>query len=204
MSPETFIAFALFALVGSITPGPNNVMLTATGAAVGIKRGMPALLGVTLGFSVMVSLVALGLGSFITANPSVLNGLRIAGILMLVWMAWKIATAPVATSNLEAPAPIPQKPIGFLGAAAFQWVNPKAWLVAVSAAATYFVADQAAVSQAVFFGMIFLMAAIPSCFLWLSFGAAAGRVLAHRPRLAQGFNILMAALLLSSIWLMIA
>ena len=95
-------------------------------------------------------------------------------------------------------------PIGFIGAAAFQWVNPKAWLIAVSAASTYFVADHSAVAQSVFFGAVFLSVAIPACFLWLSFGAAAGKLLASRPQMARGFNILMAVLLLSSIWLMLA
>lgn len=205
MTPETFIAFALFALVGSITPGPNTLMLAATGASYGLKRGLPAMFGVIIGFSLMVGLVVLGLGTIITSNPHILGFLRIAGILMLVWMATKIASAPIAsevdTINSGTPAP---KPLGFFTAAAFQWINAKAWLVAVSAASTYYVAGQNAISQSAIFTSVFFVAAVISCSMWLAFGAAAGKLLAKKPQLARGFNVAMALLLLSSIYLMIA
>ncbi len=201
MSPETFIAFALFALVGSITPGPNTLMLAATGASFGMKRGLPTLFGVVLGFSLMVGIVALGLGAVITASPQILNVMRIAGIAMLCWMAWKIANAPLpSAASSDTPT---QKPLGFMTAVAFQWVNAKAWLVAVSAASTYYVAGQSAWSQSAMFTAVFFAAAVIACFFWLSFGAAAGRLLRSRPQLARGFNISMALLLLSSIWLML-
>lgn len=203
MSPETFIAFALFALVGSVTPGPNTLMLAATGASFGMKRGLPALFGVVLGFSLMVGLVALGLGTLITGNPAILNVLRVAGVMMLIWMSWKIANAPVLKSDDLAPANAP-KPLGFFAAAAFQWVNAKAWLVAVSAASTYFVAGESALFQSAVFTGVFFAAAVIACFLWLSFGAAAGRILQARPHYARAFNVTMALLLLSSIYLMIA
>lgn len=202
MTVETFIAFALFALVGSITPGPNTLMLAATGASYGMKRGLPALFGVVLGFSLMVGIVALGLGAVITASPQILNIMRIAGIAMLCWMAWKIANAPLpSASDTEKPA---QKPLGFVAAAAFQWINAKAWLVAVSAASTYYVAGQSAWSQSAMFTGVFFAAAVIACFFWLSFGAAAGRLLRNHPQMARGFNIAMGLLLLSSIWLIVA
>ena len=205
MTPETFIAFAMFALVGSITPGPNTLMLAATGAAYGMKRGLPAMFGVIIGFSLMVGVVALGLGTIITSNPQVLGFLRIAGVLMLVWMASKIATAPIASDleKLDPNAPV-KKPLGFFTAAAFQWINAKAWLVAVSAASTYYIAGQSAWSQSAIFTGVFFVAAVISCSMWLCFGAAAGRLLAKKPHLARGFNVLMALLLLSSIYLMLS
>ena len=204
MSLETFIAFAIFALVGSVTPGPNTLMLAATGASFGMKRGLPALFGVVLGFSLMVGIVALGLGTIITENPQILGFLRIAGIIMLIWMAWKIANAPVLQSTDLAPTKPAPKPLGFFAAAAFQWVNAKAWLVAVSAVSTYFVANESALFQSAVFTGVFFAAAVIACFLWLGFGTAVGRVLQSHPKYAQAFNIVMAMLLLSSIYLMIS
>lgn len=205
MSPETFIAFALFALVGSVTPGPNTLMLAATGATFGMKRGLPALFGVVLGFSLMVGIVALGLGTIITENPAVLNFLRIAGIMMLLWMSWKIANAPVLTNaDLASDRARDAKPLGFFAAAAFQWVNAKAWLVAVSAASTYYVAGESPLFQSALFTGVFFAAAVIACFLWLSFGAAAGRFLQTRPHYARAFNVVMALLLMSSIYLIVA
>lgn len=201
MSAETFIAFAMFALVGSITPGPNTLMLAATGAAFGMKRGLPTLLGVVLGFSLMVGIVALGLGAVITASPALLNVMRVAGIAMLCWMSWKIATSPLPDASTEKPS---GRPLGFLTAAGFQWVNAKAWLVAVSATSTYYMEGQSPAAQALVFTGVFFAASVIACFFWLSFGAAAGRLLRARPRLARGFNIAMGLLLLASIYLIIA
>lgn len=178
-------------------------MLAATGASFGMKRGLPALFGVVLGFSTMVGIVALGLGTVITENPQILGFLRIAGIIMLIWMAWKIANAPVLQSADITPANAP-KPLGFFAAAAFQWINPKAWLVAVSAVSTYFVAGESALFQSAIFTSVFFAAAVIACFLWLGFGSAVGRVLKDHPKYAQAFNIVMAMLLLSSIYLMIS
>jgi threonine/homoserine/homoserine lactone efflux protein len=116
MSLEQIIAFAVFAFVTSITPGPNNVMLTATGANVGVRRGVPHLLGVALGFALMIFLVAAGVGSALLDSPSAMRVLRIAGIAVLLWLAWKIATAGRASSGIQ------RRPIGFFEAVAFQWV----------------------------------------------------------------------------------
>lgn len=201
MSFESLFALALFALVGSITPGPNTLMLAATGASFGLKRGTPTALGVIVGFTLMVGIVALGLGTAITASPAALQVLRIAGVAMLVWMAWKVGSAPVHGAG-DANKQI-GKPLGFFPAAAFQWVNAKAWLVAVSAVSTYYIVGLGPLSQSAVFTAVFLAAAIISCFAWLAFGAAAGRFLATRPHMARGFNILMALLLLSSIWLIL-
>lgn len=201
MTSESLVALAVFALVGSITPGPNTLMLAATGASFGWRRGVPTALGVIIGFSLMVGIVALGLGAVVTASPAILQVLRIAGIGMLIWMAWKIARAPIAngdeTNNKTA------NPLGFFPAAAFQWINPKAWLVAVSAVSTYYIAGLGPWSQSALFTSIFLAAAILSCFGWLAFGAAAGKFLSTRPAYARGFNYLMGALLLASIILIV-
>src|SRR5437879_231968 len=123
MTPEQAVAFLLFAVAAAGTPGPSNVLLTATGANVGVLRGLPSLLGVTIGMGVMMFVVAFGLGSVVLANPAVLRALNWIGAAFLLWLAWKIATAG------RGDAAAGRKPVGFIGAAAFQWINPTSGLV---------------------------------------------------------------------------
>src|SRR6266849_3690228 len=126
MTVEQAVAFFVFSVAAAATPGPSNALLTATGANVGVLRGLPALLGVAAGMGLMMFVVAFGLGSVILDNPIILTGVRWCGATVLLWLAWKIATAHGASSATGG------KPIGFFGAAAFQWVNPKSWLVCAS------------------------------------------------------------------------
>ena len=118
MSPEQVVAFLIFSVVAAGTPGPSNLLLTATGARVGVLRGFPALLGVSVGMGVMMFAVAFGLGSAVVASSTVLRALNWVGAAFLLWLAWKIATAEGGAT------PGAGKPVGFTGAAAFQWVNP--------------------------------------------------------------------------------
>lgn len=190
---EQTLSFSLFALVTSITPGPNNVMLTALGANFGVARGLPCVFGVSVGFALMLALVVSGLGSVILANPEVLEVMRWVGAAFLLWLAWKIAIAGRADDGRRA------RPVGFLGAAAFQWVNPKAWLIAIGATATYLdAAAGGAVAQSAAFGAIFFLACVPSCLLWLAFGAAMQRLLTSERRLRL-FNAAMGLLLAASV-----
>src|SRR6202521_5260113 len=133
MTIDQAIAFFVFSVVAAGTPGPSNALLTATGANVGVLRGLPALFGVAAGMGLMMFVVAFGLGSVILDNNVVLTGVKWCGAAVLCWLAWKIATAgrPSAANGGRT------KPIGFVGAAAFQWINPKSWLVCASAAATF-------------------------------------------------------------------
>ena len=193
MTSEQLIAFAVFAMVAAGTPGPSNVLLTATGANVGVWRGLPALLGVSVGMGLMVFLVALGLGSVVVGRPLVLQILKWLGAAFLLWLAWKIATA--GGSN----APSSARPVGFLGAAAFQWINPKSWLVCVSAAGTYMtVSSGSALVQATAFGTTFVAASLPCCFVWLAFGASVQRLL-RTERAVRIFNVTMGVLLAASL-----
>src|SRR5262249_16997580 len=129
----TLLAFLLFAFVAAVTPGPSNVMLVAAGGQAGIVRGLPCLLGVTSGMAVMMFLVPLGLGSLVLGHPIALTILHWGGAAFLLWLSWKIATS---SSRLELTAQ--RDPVGYLGAAAFQWINPKSWLVSASAAGAVF------------------------------------------------------------------
>lgn len=199
MSAEQAVAFLLFALVAAITPGPSNILLTSSGAARGVRGGLPSLLGVTLGMGFMMTVVAFGLGSLVLERPRLLDLLTWAGAGMLLWLAWRIATAGRGQAGANAKREV----VGFWGGAAFQWVNPKSWLVCASAAGTYLDADATgALSQSLLFGGLFVLAALPSCFVWLAFGASLQRLL-RAERSARAINIIMAALLAGSVLLFI-
>jgi threonine/homoserine/homoserine lactone efflux protein len=192
------IAFLLFAVVAAITPGPSNLLLTSTGAAVGILRGLPALVGQVLGMGLLLFLVAVGLGSLVLRSPLIIAGLKWGGSGVLLWLAWKIATAGPSAAPEDT-----RGRIGFWAAAAFQWVNPKAWLVCAAAVGTYApTAGGTALRAAVALAVLFIVAALPSCFVWLAAGASVQRVL-RAERAARRFNLTMAALLVGSILLFI-
>jgi len=197
MINEHAIAFVLFAIVAAITPGPSNLILTSTGASVGVLRGLRSLCGVALGMGLMMFLVAFGLGSLLLATPVIIQGLKWCGIGFLLWLSWKIATAgrSHATSG--------KVQVGFWQAAAFQWVNPKSWLVCASAAGTYLQARAgSALQQSLLLGALFILAALPSCFVWLAFGATLQQFL-RTERAARLFNLAMGALLAASVLLFI-
>jgi threonine/homoserine/homoserine lactone efflux protein len=197
MTPEQAVAFLIFAVVAAGTPGPSNLLLTATGASVGVLRGFPALLGVSVGMGLMMFAVAFGLGSVVVASPSVLRTLNWIGAAFLLWLAWKIATADGSDTSSAA------RPVGFTGAAAFQWVNPKSWLVCASAASTYLHGGAASASaQATALGALFVVASLPCCFVWLAFGAGAQRLLRTR-RARRVFNVSMGVLLAGSVALIL-
>jgi threonine/homoserine/homoserine lactone efflux protein len=192
------VAFLLFAVVAAVTPGPSNTMLTAVGAHAGILKGLPSLFGVMTGMGLMMFLVPLGLGSLVLQHQLLLRTLKGGGAAFLFWLSWKIATS---SGRIESQ---PDKsPVGFLGAAVFQWVNPKSWLVSVSAAGTFLSAGAGSpIVRAASLGSLFVLAALPSCFLWLAFGAALQRAL-HSRRTMRIFNLTTGALLALSIVLIV-
>ncbi len=193
MTPNQTLGFLAFAVVAAITPGPSNIILASTGASAGIRRGLPCLLGVTLGMGLMMFTVAFGLGSVVLDRPAILTALKWGGAALLLWLAWKIATSGRGGSKSAS------DPIGFRRAAALQWVNPKSWLVCASAAGTYLDAGSgSALGQSASFGTLFVLAAVPSCFVWLAFGATVQRFL-RTDRSLRTFNIAMGATLAASI-----
>jgi threonine/homoserine/homoserine lactone efflux protein len=192
------VAFLLFAVVAAVTPGPSNIMLTAAGAQAGVLRGLPCLLGVTTGMGVMMFVVPLGLGSLVLEHPLVLKALHWGGAAFLLWLSWKIATS---AGGVEATGG--GDPVGYLGAAIFQWVNPKSWLVTASAAGTFLSAGAGRpIAQAAALAGLFMLAALPSCFVWLAFGAGAQRLL-RGPRRRRVFNVAMGVLLALSVVLIL-
>jgi threonine/homoserine/homoserine lactone efflux protein len=195
---EQAVAFLIFSVVAAGTPGPSNVLLTATGAHVGVWRGLPCLFGVALGMAAMMFSVTFGLGSVFLAHPPVLQVVRWGGAAVLCWLAWRIATARRASA-----AGLDRRPLGFVGAAAFQWVNPKSWLACASAAATFFdMRAGSAIGQSAALGVLFFLAVVPSCFPWLAFGAILQRRL-RSERAFRIFNGAMGALLAASVILFV-
>lgn len=194
---ELFWALIVFTVVTLFTPGPNNAMLMTTGLNFGFRRGQPHLWGVALGFGVMVLAVGLGLGAVFQAYPAAYVVLKYLGAAYLLYLAWQIATAgPVHTGEPGG------RPITFLQAAAFQWLNPKGWVMAVGAVSTYAAVAafpfNMALMAALFGGLGMLSSAT-----WLGFGSALQRLL-RSPRAVRGVNIAMALLLVASLWPILA
>lgn len=193
---DTFLALILFAFTTSITPGPNNMMLFASGVNFGFRRTIPHMLGIGVGFLSLLLGVGLGLGALLHAVPTVYTALKFAGGAYLVWIAWKIASSR-SLSEGKAGA----EPMTFLGAAAFQWVNPKAWVMAVTAIATYTNADLYLLSV-LLVSLAFAIVNVPSVSTWAGFGSALRDWLSVPARL-KWFNITMATLLVLSLWPML-
>ena len=194
MTFDTFTAFLLFSLAMAFTPGPNNVMLASSGATYGVRRTMVHLLGVTIGFPVMVFLVGVGLATVLLASPRLQLAMKIVSCLYLLWLAFQIArsSSVAGTSNAG-------KPLSFLQAVAFQWVNPKGWLITVGAISAYTGGQGARLYlQVAIIALISIVITFLSSLTWTVFGAAIRRWLRSTTALRL-FNIGMAALLVGSI-----
>lgn len=196
MQADTLLALFLFAFTTSITPGPNNMMLFASGVNFGFVRTVPHMLGIGAGFFLLLIAVGFGLGALLHSVPLLYTALKFAGGAYLVWIAWKIGTSR-SLSEGKAGA----NPMTFLQAAAFQWVNPKAWVMAVSAMATYTSSDSYLFSVLVV-GLVFALVNVPSVSTWAGFGSALRQWLSEPSRL-KWFNITMAVLLVVSLWPML-
>ena len=177
MQPDLLWALSLFAVVMLWTPGPNNAMLLASGLNFGFRRGLPHLWGVALGFAVMVLAVGIGLGAFFEAYPAAYTVLKYAGAVYLLYLAWQIATAGAVEENGAGTG----RPITFLQAAAFQWVNPKGWAMAVGAVSTY-AAVAPFPSNMLLIAVLFLALGLLSCATWLGFGTGLRRLLTSPAR----------------------
>lgn len=192
LTPELLAALALFAFVSSITPGPNNTMLMASGANFGFRASIPHMIGVSGGFLLLVVAVGLGLGGLFAAYPELHDVLAVAGGLYLLWLAWKIATSSGLGMG-ETGA----RPQTFLQAAAFQWVNPKAWAMALGAVTAYAPRD-GYVANILVVSVIFTAINLPCVASWTGFGVGLRRFL-DRPAVLRAFNVGMALLLALSL-----
>ncbi|TIV68761.1 MAG: LysE family translocator [Mesorhizobium sp.] len=197
MSLDAFLALLVYALVTSITPGPNNLMLLASGVNFGIVRTVPHMLGISIGFLVLLLAVGFGLGAMLMAFPALHTALKIAGAAYLLYLAWKIAMSRSISDRKGAEA----RPMRFIDAAAFQWVNPKAWVMAITAMAVYTNPDHPFVSVALV-SIAFTIVNLPSVSVWAGFGTALRGFLSDPVRL-KWFNIAMGLLLAATLWPML-
>ena len=194
LSLDLLLGFALFALVTSITPGPNNTMLLASGVNFGFNRTIPHMLGITCGFFVLVVAVGFGLGAVFQTYPLLYSVLRYVGAAYLLYLAWKIAHSGPVSENEKGES----KPISYLGAAAFQWVNPKAWIMAIGAISTY-TPMQGYFTNVIVIAAVFALINLPSVSVWAGCGTLLRNVLKDR-RWLRLFNWGMALLLVASLY----
>ncbi|MBJ7468028.1 MAG: LysE family translocator [Rhodoferax sp.] len=195
-------------LVSSVTPGPNNTMLMASGVHFGFRRTLAHLMGVQLGFGFMVVAVGLGLHTVLAQFPAFYDLVRFAGAAYMVWMAWSLASARPHVAVLAAlddglhSAQDEAKPLGFWGAVLFQWVNPKAWVMAVTIMSAY-VPPGAGLLQIAPLGMLYVALGFPCSSVWVGFGSALRSYL-QDPFRMRVFNCSMAAALLLSLYPMLS
>ena len=191
LPPAMIAALFSFALVSSITPGPNNIMLAVSGVNFGLRRTLPHMLGIFCGLMMIVIAVGLGLGFVFSHYPLVREALRIGGIVYTLWLAWKIAVAG-SLGGGELP-----HPLRFGAAFAFQWVNVKLWVMAVATVALYVRPGHTLTDTA----LVTVMLAViswPVMFLWAGFGAGM-RDFLRIPARIRAFNIVMGLALAASV-----
>ncbi|MES2667020.1 MAG: LysE family translocator [Pseudomonadota bacterium] len=191
MSHDLFLALLGFAFVTSVTPGPNNMMLLASGVNFGVARTVPHMLGISLGHALMVFLVGLGLAGVFQTVPLARTLLTVVSVAYMLWLAWKIAHAAAPQAGAAA-----GRPLTFVQAAAFQWVNPKAWAIALGAISAY--APDRTVWGVALVALVFAGVNLPSVSLWAWAGDSLRGWLSHPGRL-RAFNWTMAGLLLLSL-----
>lgn len=188
MPQQVLFALTGFAFVTSITPGPNNLMLMASGANFGLRRSLPHMLGVALGFGGMILLLGLGVERVIQSAPRLALAMKVVSLGYMLWLAWKIAHASAPEGGAAR-----GRPMGFPAACAFQWVNPKAWMMALGALSAY--AEGAGGVLAV--AVVFTLVNLPSVAVWAAMGQGLRGAL-QNPRRLRFFNGAMALLLVAS------
>src|ERR1051325_630725 len=194
MSQSLFVAFVIFATVMFFTPGPNNIMLLSSGLTYGFRPTIPHIIGITIGFALMVGAVGLRLGTLFIAYPILSTILKYIGAAYLVYLAWHIGSAEPSAPEQDNRG----RPLSFWGAAMFQWVNAKGWVMVIGTITAYAaiaafpwnIAIQVAIS---------LLLGVVACSIWALFGSALRPVLTSR-RAVRAFNIVMALLLLASLY----
>lgn len=198
MTYDIFLALCGFAFVSTITPGPNNTMLVASGASFGYRRSLPHMFGISIGFPVMIAAVGLGLMQLFDAFPILDRVLRALSVAYLLWLAWKIASATPTPSGAPTAG---AQPLTFLQSAGFQWVNPKAWSMATYAMVQY-AADETGTRSATsvaIVALVFVVVSFPCISAWVALGQEMRRFLTSPARF-RAFNWTMAVLLVATLY----
>ena len=193
MPLSLFLALVLFSFAMAFTPGPNNIMLAASGVNFGFARTIPHMGGVALGFLALLVACGAGLGLMFVAVPVLQLVLKVAGAAYMLFLAFKVATAHLSDGDARAPA----RPFTFLQAVAFQWVNPKAMVASLSAFALYVRPGHELSDFPIMLGVL-MVCTFGSMLTWTGFGVGLRRLL-REPRHARLFNLVMALLLVASI-----
>ena len=193
MTLDLYAALLVFAVVMAFTPGPNNTILMAGGIARGFRRTLPVVAGVALGFPFLALCVGLGLGKLFEVLPILLSVLKVGGVIYMLWLAFKIATVVPSQSDSETAS----KPLNFIQAFGFQWINPKAWIMAITALSSYTLSGHYWVGLACVVGT-FLFTGITSASTWAGFGAVLKKWLTH-PQWFRPINYALSASLLLSL-----
>jgi threonine/homoserine/homoserine lactone efflux protein len=190
---EFYLSIFIFAISSTVTPGPNNIMIMTSGLNYGVKKSIPHLLGICFGFPVMVIVIGFGFSIVFERYPLFNEIIKVLGIVYLLYLAWLIASSsPVSLEGRKS------KPLSFTQAALFQWVNPKAWVVATGAVSAYTSVSSDIFTQVIFIALAFLIVAIPSLGTWLIFGVGIKKYL-KSPKHQKVFNLSMALLLIVSV-----
>lgn len=192
---ELYIAILVFAASSTVTPGPNNIMIMTSGLNFGIKRSLPHLLGICIGFPLMVTAVGLGFGTVFDIFPLLHEIIKVLGVAYLLYLAWLVASSAPTSMEAEDNG---SKPLTFLQAALFQWVNPKAWVMATGAVAAFTSQSTEMFIQVMAISLSFLAVGLPCVGSWLLFGSGLKRFL-KEAKYQRIFNISMALLLVVSI-----
>ena len=190
---EIYLVILLFAASTTVTPGPNNIMIMTSGLNYGVRSSIPHFLGICIGFPAMVLVIGLGFSVIFESYPIIHEVIKVIGVAYFLYLAWLIASSSPA--SLEGKS---AKPLNFTQAALFQWVNPKAWVMATSAVSAYTYAASDIFIQVVYIALIFLIVAFPCVGIWLVFGAGLKKYL-KSSRHQRTFNLSMAFLLVASI-----
>ncbi len=193
MTWAMFTALITFVGINAWTPGPNNTILLASGVNYGFRRTLPMIMGVAIGFPIMVAVVGLGLGKVFETYPIIYQILKYAGSAYLLWLAYKIAISKPSTDELRSDT----KPLTFIQGALFQWINPKAWVMAVTTLSAYTLPTNYFTSLSIVVAVIALMG-ITSASGWALFGSSLRHVM-NDPRYYRAINITLALLLVGSL-----
>jgi threonine/homoserine/homoserine lactone efflux protein len=193
--PEQLLAFTLFTFAGAVTPGPNNTISTLSGATFGFRKTLPQMLGVTVGYPLMLAGLGLGLGELFKYLPWLHGAMRYVGAAFLLYLAWKLvrANAPQAAGTVN--------PVGFTEALLFQWLNPKAWSIALGALAAFTtpgLTGSAFLWEVAIFTAVSVLLTFPSLVVWCLFGVAISAALRDE-RKRRLVNYCLAAVLVASI-----
>lgn len=186
------LSVALFAISSSVTPGPNNIMIMTSGLNFGIRKSLPLLTGISTGFTIMLLLVGLGFGQLFDLFPQLTLTIKFAGNAYLLYLAWLIArSSRVDVVNKQT------KQFGFIKGALFQWVNAKAWVVAIGAISAFSTVGEHYMSQNLIIATTFFFMSFPCVGVWLLFSSLLRRYL-EKPTYLRWFNISMSLLLVVS------